>query len=312
MALAVGAIPAAAQQPTTATPPSSTTSPKISGYLQARETWQPDIGLTGSINRARITVTGGIATDFAWRVQGEFRTGSVGTNKASVSLQDAYIRYNHAAVGVQVGQFKTPFTREFVTSLADVETADRSTVVDSLAPKRDIGVMADYAIAKKATFAAGLFNGDGQNVTANKDSTLLGVARLVIRPIRSIALGVNAARYFGDSTRYGGDLNYEDKKLTLRAEYVGQYRDGTGQKDDKGWFGLGAYRAADCLQLVGKYEQFARDGVSLQQKNRAWTAGGNIFLAGQAMRLTLEYVSRSIGDPGSRKGMILTQLQARF
>ena len=47
------------------------------------------------------------------------------------------------------GQFKTPFTREFITSLADVETADRATVVDSLAPKRDIGVMADYAIGSR-------------------------------------------------------------------------------------------------------------------------------------------------------------------
>lgn len=42
-----------------------------------------------------------------------------------------------------MGQFKTPFTREFITSPADLETADRSTVVDSLAPRRDIGVMAD-------------------------------------------------------------------------------------------------------------------------------------------------------------------------
>jgi phosphate-selective porin len=81
----------------------------------------------------------------SWRVQGEFRTGSAGRN-ASVSLQDAYVRWTRKSLGVQVGQFKTPFTREFITSLAEVETADRAFVVDTLAPKRDIGMMADYAV----------------------------------------------------------------------------------------------------------------------------------------------------------------------
>lgn len=62
-----------------------------------------------------------------------------------------------------MGQFKTPFTPEFITSLTDVETADRSTVVDSIAPKRDIRIMADYAIGPIATLALGVFNGEGQN-----------------------------------------------------------------------------------------------------------------------------------------------------
>src|SRR5262249_59643781 len=116
----------------------------------------------------------------SWRIQGEFRTGSVGTGKASVSLQDAYVRYKTGDFGVQAGQFKTPFTREFITSLADIETADRSTVVDSIAPKRDIGVMADYAIGPMTTLMLGFFNGEGQNVTANTDSKLLLVVRAVV------------------------------------------------------------------------------------------------------------------------------------
>ena len=60
----------------------------------------------------------------------------------------------------RAGQFKTPFTREFITSLAEVETADRAFVVDTLAPKRDIGVMADYAVGGLATLTAGICNGD--------------------------------------------------------------------------------------------------------------------------------------------------------
>lgn len=285
---------------------------KLSGYLQARETWQKDVGLTGTINRARLTAAGGISTDFTWRIQGEFRTGSVGTGKASVGLTDAYLRWTHRDLGIQAGQFKTPFTREYYTSLADLETADRSTVVDSLAPKRDIGVMADYSVAGKATFYAGVFNGEGTNITANKDSSVLGVARVVVRPIPEVSLGADVAAYFGDSTRYSFDANYEGPRLTVRGEYAAQSRDSLGGKSDHGWFGLAGYRVVPAVMLVGKYEDFRRDEISLQQRNKAWTAAVNIFLHGSAAKLTLEYISRKIGDPGTRKGLLLTQLQLRY
>lgn len=90
---------------------------------------------------------------------------------------------------------QTPFTREFITSLAEVETADRAFVVDALAPKRDIGVMADYAIGGLAMSTAGIFNGDGQNVTANADSSLMGVARGSYRVIPYFVLWGRATRF---------------------------------------------------------------------------------------------------------------------
>ena len=67
--------------------------------------------------------------------------------------------------------------------------------------------MGEYVFFKAATLSGGVFNGEGQNVTGNTDSTVLGVTRLVVRPIPAIALGANVARYFGDSTRYGFDAN---------------------------------------------------------------------------------------------------------
>jgi hypothetical protein len=49
-----------------------------SGYIQARETYQDEVGLTGSVNRARLSAAGSVAGDVSWQVQGEFRTGSAG------------------------------------------------------------------------------------------------------------------------------------------------------------------------------------------------------------------------------------------
>jgi hypothetical protein len=281
-----------------------------SGYIQAREAYQDEVGLTSSINRARLSAAGTVRGEISWRVQGEFRTGTVGTGRASVSLQDAYIRWVRGALGVQLGQFKTPFTREFITSLAEVETADRAFVVDTLAPKRDIGVMADYAVGGRGALTVGLFNGDGQNVTANADSSLMGVARATYRVIPFVALGVNVAHYFADSTRYGVDLNVESPWGVLRSEYLGQHRDGGGD-DDSGWYVLAAAPVTPWLQPLAKYERFERgatDAVPL----KAWTVGANVRPWGRATRFTLEYISRTAGDPGITRGQGLAQVQVLF
>jgi hypothetical protein len=287
---------------------------KLSGYIQGRETYQQDVGLTASINRARLAVSGSVTGGITWRIQGEFRTGNVGTGKASVALQDAYVRWARKEVGIQLGQFKTPFTREFITSLSQVETADRSTVVDSLAPKRDIGLMADYALGGRTTISAGIFNGEGQNITANTDSSALGVARVTFRPVPSLLLGVNAARFFTDSTRYGVDASLESQWIILRGEYVSQHRDVLGIENDKGWYALAAGYPAPWLQPVLKYEWFDRAGVAPNGslKNRAWTAGLNLFPWGKSTRFTLEYLTRTVGEPGVRRSLGLAQAQVVF
>jgi phosphate-selective porin len=293
------------------TPGASPSLVKLSGYIQAREVYQSRIGLTSSINRARLAASGSVIEAVTWRIQGEFRTGSVGTGRASVSLQDAYVRYAPKSWALQAGQFKTPFSREFITSLADLETADRSTVVDSLAPKRDIGLMGEYSY-RKASFWAGIFNGEGQNVTTNTDSTLLGVARAAVRVLPALSLAINGARYFGDSTRYGVDAAYEAGRVTLKGEYIGQARDAVPGPDDWGWYGLATFFVIPTVQAVGKYEEFGRPAITTAVKNRAWTAGLNVCPNGRNFRLTFDYVSRKIGEPGTRKGRLLAQVQAKF
>ncbi len=301
---AAGATLARAQTPS---PPAV----RLSGYIQARETYRDGVGLTGSINRARLTASGGGAKDLTWRIQGEFRTGSVGAGRASVSLQDAYVRYRPGSLGIQAGQFKTPFTREFITSLSDLETADRSTVVDSLAPRRDIGVMADYAFGADATVFAGVFNGEGQNLTANADSSLLVVFRATGRPLPYLSLGANVADYGGDSTRYGVDASVEYFGAVLRGEYIVQERDLVAVAD-KGWYGLAAYRLVPWLQVVVKQEDFLRSAVSGDVRNRATTGGVNVDFPGGKVRLTADYVSRKIGTPGERRGTLIAQAQVKF
>ena len=149
-------------------------------------------------------------------------------------------------------------------------------------------------------------------MTANTDSTLLGVGRLAVRVLPQLSVGVNGAWYFGDSTRYGLDAAYEDARFALKGEYLGQRRDEASSADDWGWYGLGAVYLRPTVQAVGKYEEFGRPGVTAAVKNRAWTAGLNVYPSGRNFRLTFDYVSRKIGEPGVRKGRLLGQVQAKF
>jgi hypothetical protein len=312
LALGIGASSLRAQsEPAASPPPPSTPSVKLSGYLQARLTYQDLVGMTASINRARLTASGGLFEGLTWRIQGEFRTGSPGTNRASVALTDGFIRYGHADWALQVGQFKTPFTWEYLVSIADLESADRSTVVDSLAPKRDLGAMGEYAFGKAANLSVGVFNGNGTNINTNPDSNLLGVARAVVHPIAHVSVGANVATYFADSTRFGGNLGYQDQRLVVYAEYLAQHRTGVPGPNDWGAYALVGYFVIPEVQLAAKYEWFERPAVSLQEMNRAWTGIVNIYPHGN-FRIVVEYISRAIGDPGVRKGSVLTQFQVKY
>jgi len=108
------------------------------------------------------------------------------------------------------------------------------------------------------------------------------------------------------------DAGYEGPALTLRGEYLAQTRDGSGLPRDRGWYATGAYFVTRSLQAVGQYEYFDRPGVPAASRNRAWTAGGHWFPMRRDVRLTVEYISRRLGDPGVRAGQLLSQIQVRF
>jgi len=285
--------------------------PRVGGYLQARETYQNKVGVTGSLNRARLSVDGGLPQHFSYRVLVEYEANGTATTAASVSLRDAYIRWQSEDFTFTAGQFKVPFSREFITSITAIETADRATVVDSLAPKRDIGVMGEWRLGTLAGLSLGIYNGDGQNKPANRDSSLMVSGRVSIRPIPILTLATEVARYNRDSTRYGADGSLEWRGIILRGEYIAQHRR-LKQPVDWGFFGLAAYRVNPWLQLVLKRERFQRPAIGSAQYNAATTGGVNVDLPGGRTRFIADYVARRIAFPGTLTGSLITQLQVRF
>ena len=299
--------------PSVALAQSPVPTPRVGGYIQARETYQDGPGLTASLNRARLSVDGTVAGGFSYRVLVEYEVpATTGTAAAGVSLRDAYIRWTRPNLTLTAGQFKVPFSREFITSITVIETADRAGVVDGLAPKRDLGVMAEYSWRSALTLSAGVFNGDGQNQPVNRDSTVMTATRLAVRPIPYLTIAANYARSGGDSARYGGDAAMEFRGALLRFEYLGLNRDGVS-RDDHGWFALAAYRVLPWVQLVLKDEDFKRPSIATFSRNRAVTGGVNLDLSGGKVRVIVDYVSRKLGgDPSPRTSTVISQLQIKF
>ena len=291
--------------------PGSGPTVKVGGYIQARETWRDDSKLTATLNRARISAEGGLVAGFSYRIMAEYESGGTASTAASVSLRDAYIRWTRGDFSVVAGQYKTPFSPEYITSITLIETADRSTVVDSLATKRDIGVMAQYSYRGYVVLYGGIFNGEGQNRIVNVDSSSLVVGRVAVRPLGPITLGTNVAAYGGDSTRYGLDADIEYRGAALKAEYLWQDHH-VDAPVDQGWYVQGTYRVLPWVQLVLKQEKFERDALSLSRRVIATTGGINVELAASRIRLLANYVSRKIGTPGVRRNTVITQAQVRF
>jgi hypothetical protein len=291
--------------------PATSPSPNVAGYAQARSMAQNGPGTTFSINRARIGVQGSLPQRVSYRLLIEYEAPVGGTAVAAVALRDAYLRWSHAPLAITAGQFKTPFSRQYLTSITMIETADRATVVDTLAPKRDIGVMAELTPRPPLTLSAGVFNGEGQNVGVNRDSVVLLVARAVVHPLGGLDLGANGAWNGTRSQRYGLEATLERRGWLVRGEWIGQRRPGD-IPDDYGWFVLGAYRLVPWLQLKMQQEDFQRPALGARRRMGATTAGANLDLPGGRNRFIVEYVGRRTGSPFTTRDQALVQWQVRF
>src|SRR5690349_20191948 len=155
---------------------SDTGRPAPTVFLQVRGRYQTD-QFTTFVQRARVTLDGPIAPGFRYHLQAGYEEG------LGLLLIDASIRWKLDRVTLTAGQFKTPFAREYVIPLPELETLDRAYVVDQLAPRRDIGVMGQLALGKDS-LAVVVVNGEGQNALVNTDSMLVVVSRLVAHPAK--------------------------------------------------------------------------------------------------------------------------------
>ena len=283
---------------------------RFGGYVSARQTWRRDT-LTSIINRARLTAQVLPAPFAALRVQADF--AATGFSRAdtvpAILLTDAYIELvPPATIGATgahalhpalvVGQFRTPFSLEFLTPFSLLPTANRSQPIDRHTTRRDIGMLGQLAVGHLVTFTGAVVNGEGSNRLTNPDGREMAIGRLTVFPVARLAV---SAKYLGQGTdhRWGYDARWMDHGALAEGEFLARRGPFTSTTtvDASGGYVLGAYRIRPWLQPVVKWEHL-RDrrttGVTTSTTSLTYTTVGiNVLSRGESIRLLVDGIYKS-------------------
>ena len=178
-----------------------------------------------------------------------------------MSLREATVKWSPAPFAITAGEFKTPFTREYLIPVPALELADLATVVDSLAPKYDVGRHGRRSpSAPSPRCRLGVFNGEGANATANRDSIVMFVGRVTARPLPQLALGASATHDGADSLRWGVDASAQQfgRRGARRVRHPPPARPRARARTTSAGTCSSRFASSPRVQLVARQEDFQR------------------------------------------------------
>src|SRR6266511_992917 len=140
------------------------------------------------LRRARINLTGEFAEQFDFKIEGDFEQ-SDGLNSSRTAFEgtDIFVNWHQFPwAQVKVGQWKAPFGLEQTTPDTSLYIIERSLPTGAITPERQIGVQlwgkpfASVWPEQKdlLTYYAGIFNGNGRNISNNDNNNFMYVGRL--------------------------------------------------------------------------------------------------------------------------------------
>jgi len=192
---------------------------------------------SAEIRRARIGVKGEIIDDVHYKLQ-------IDARDTDDILRDAYVKLTHFddIATLILGQFKSPFGRERLTSSTQIDTIERSEVTKAIAPIRQIGAgLSGKLFDGFLKYTAGIYNGNGLNTT-NDNSSFLYVGRIVLTPFKEIIKGHLAKLEIGGNIGASEDSDVDLRRLGFR-DFVG----------DREIYGLDGMFSWGLLTLKGEY-----------------------------------------------------------
>src|SRR3989442_4629643 len=267
---------------------STSTAPKVTGYLQPRF---QDLGDSASffLRRARFALEGSITLWASFRVQVELRTiGAPATPPASpltLSATDLFIRLRHERWGSTVGQFRVPLSLESLLSSTTLETTERSRIVS--VARRDIGAQVDWHVPRLALQAA-VVNGEGPNRAPNPDNRMAYFARAVVTPVPGLDVGGAAAGY-SDSTIGDAQAMYRLGRWTARAEYIRTHHR-AADVHTRGWYLLAAYQLVPRQDPgVGRMQQYDPSDKVGTDRSTGYLVGMQYFMRGDNFKVIADY-----------------------
>jgi len=142
--------------------------------VQTRFSWETANGfdeltddeMNFAIQRARLTMKGHVFSD---DIKFKFQTDY---GKGRASLKDFYVNFKLGkGLHVRLGQWKRPFSRQYLTSSGKQEFVDREITDDAFGRGRDVGFAVHNNYEKSPTFewVIGVFNGTGVKSSLSGD-----------------------------------------------------------------------------------------------------------------------------------------------
>src|SRR6058998_819566 len=140
------------------------------------------------LRRARINLTGDFAENFDFKIEGDFGQGDgLNSSRTAFSATDIFVNWHQfPEAQIKIGQWKAPFGLEQLTPDTTLFMIERSLPTGAITPERQIGVQLwgkPFATiwsdqADLLTYYAGIFNGNGRNITNNDNNNFMYVGRL--------------------------------------------------------------------------------------------------------------------------------------
>jgi phosphate-selective porin OprO/OprP len=230
------------------------------------------------LRRARINLTGDFAEKFDFKVEGDFeQSDGINSNRTDFSGTDIFVNWHQfPEAQVKVGQYKAPFGLEQLTADTVIFFAERSLPTGAITPDRQVGAQlwgkpfTNVWPEQKdlLTYYAGIFNGDGRNITVNDNNNFMYVGRLESTLFTSKVWGQES------SLKLGADvLNSRDDKGTNISQTLNLLVNDDGSlspfvlpgADERTAWSVDAWLKLGPFDLIGEY---------LQEKVRGRTVDG--------------------------------------
>src|SRR6266498_3639159 len=220
------------------------------------------------LRRARINLTGDFAEQFDFKVEGDFGQGDgLNSNRTAFSATDIFVNWHqYPEAQIKVGQWKAPFGSEQLTPDTTLLFAERSLPTGAITPDRQIGAQlwgkpfATIWPGQKdlLTYYAGIFNGNGRNVSVNDNNNFMYVGRLESTLFKSKVWGQES------SLKLGADvLNSRDDKGTNISQGLNLLVNDDGSlspfvlpgADERTAWSVDAWLKLGPFDLIGEYLQ---------------------------------------------------------
>jgi hypothetical protein len=278
----------------------------------------------------RVKFSGDVLEDWAYVIQ-------VDAAGDETVIKDAAITWKNVAdspINLKMGQFKAPFSRQYLTSGTKLQFIERPDARKGFVPGRDQGLQADAFFGEeKLIYAAlGFFNGEGEQGSQNADDNLMICGRITFDPFGYMALSEadlemteELLASFGLDFKIDQQETYDETVIGLEAAmkmsglyaaaevYMGTYSPDSGDDvDSMGMFLQAGYMFNESVEAVARFSQNDPDTDTDDDAFTEVTIGANYYFKKHNCKVSLNYEINDNEENDPDDNRLLAQAQVAF